>query len=281
MVEDEYIISDISTAVYTQRKLMEKIDEKNYNDLISKCSNRLKIKLNNYKYNKESNAWIRVRPCLVEGIRFKDVELDLILKNRLDINIINNEQICRKCNKSCDKKGDHAFTCGSGNGRYQRHDKIKEFLFKELKKIDIEAKMEPKNLIENTNKRPADVLAKNLFSGEDSWIDVGIRHVNYDINDVKKGNSNILNYEKEKINKYKKYIDKNQQYKDSKYRPFMIQTDGIFTKNTKIIIKKIIEIKKKKSEEDISILTGRFKSRITARLMKLNAVSILQHYKIF
>ena len=133
---------------------------------------------------------------------------------------------------------------------------------------------------EDPQKRPADVLVKGLISSENTWIDVGITHLKYDISDYKKGNQRALNYQKEKINKYKAYISDNQQYKDSTYRPFILQTDGVITKETRDIIKKIIELKSKKSDEDTSILTGRFKSILIALLMKQNAKNILQHYVI-
>ena len=61
----------------------------------------------------------------------------------------------------------------------------------------------------------------------------------------------------------------------------MMQTDGAITKGTREIITKIIKIKAEKSDEDISILTGRFKSVLIALLMKQNANNILQHYIIY
>ena len=194
--------------------------------------------------------------------------------------ITNKKQKCLKCEKLLDVYGDHAHTCATGNGRYRRHDVIKEHIHKELKKLNLDPELEPKNLFDDSNKRPADVMVDKLFHGENSWIDIGIRHVNYEVMDIKKGNNNILEYEKSKIKKYENFIDKNQKYKNSKYRPFSLQTDGVITKSTKEIITKIIQLKKEKSEEDISILTGRFKSNLIALLMKLNAKNILQHYRI-
>lgn len=279
LVEQKYKINDIDNKNFSHKQLKEKINDKNYNDLINLNDKRLNIKLNNYKYNKESNAWIRVRPCTAVGVKFTDTELRLILKTRLNMNVTNQDQVCLKCNKYCDKKGDHAHNCGKGNGRVNRHDKIKELIHKELKKLDLDSKLEPRDILDD-NSRPADVLVNDLFSNEKTWIDVGISHVKYDVNDYKKSNIKVVNYEKAKIKKYKKYIDENQEYKDSKYRPFMMQTDGIINQGTKEIINKIIDIKLQKSDEDKSILIGRFKSKLVATLMKSNAKNILQHYRI-
>ena len=125
-------------------------------------------------------------------------------------------------------------------------------------------------------------LVEGLFSNEKSWIDIGITDTDYEINDISKGNKKVLEYEKNKIKNYKKFIDENQEYKDSsRYRPFMLQTDGVITKDTRAIISKIIDIKSKKSDEDKSILMGRFKSNLIAKLMKQNAINILQHYIIY
>ena len=116
---------------------MNKIDEKAYEKLFQKVSKRQQIKLNNFKFNKEANAWIRVRPCIVEGVRFNDLELTLIIKERLGCKIINQTQKCRQCEHIMEEYVDHAHLCKTGNGRIKRHDVLKDFIYDQVPAITI------------------------------------------------------------------------------------------------------------------------------------------------
>src|SRR5690606_20106653 len=129
-----------------QKQLLNKIDNYNYNHLLSLADNRFKVILYNSRFSNSTNQWIHIKPNNVNGKKFSNVMFLLLLKRRFNIPIISSEQQCRKCNHTLDKYGDHALICKNGGDIIKRHDNIVKLLADEMHNIDIKHDIEPRNM---------------------------------------------------------------------------------------------------------------------------------------
>src|SRR5690606_13377447 len=89
--------------------------------------------------------------------------------------------------------GDHALSCASGNNRIKKHDIIVRQIYKEMTKINLNCRLEPKNLINGTRSRPADIIVTNLFNNEVTWLDVGITQTQLGMKVGSQSNNDIKN----------------------------------------------------------------------------------------
>src|SRR5690606_33671422 len=120
LIDTIKITFNIETNTYTQKKLIDNIDQINYNKIIKCADNRIKTILYNSKYSNSTNQWIHVKPNNVNGKKFTNYMFMILLKRRFNVPIISSEQKCRGCNGNIDKYGDHALICKNGNNIVRR-----------------------------------------------------------------------------------------------------------------------------------------------------------------
>src|SRR5690606_10603018 len=71
----EHKIDNLYQREYTQKELMQNIDIANYQILTKNSSTRVKLLLNDFRYNNTTNQWLHVRPNFVNGVKFNNYSL--------------------------------------------------------------------------------------------------------------------------------------------------------------------------------------------------------------
>ena len=112
----------------------------------------------------------------IRGFRLSPQEFCSFLSFRIGSKIVGPNEKCRHCNALIDFDGYHIGTCKTGDyGPTQRHNEIRDVLFKFCQKAILSPKLEA---ITNTttNRKPADIYIPNGDHGRAIAIDVTIVH---------------------------------------------------------------------------------------------------------
>ena len=107
------------------------------------------------------------------ALSFSNEEWRCLLKRRLIIPVIEEEDICLICKKkNVDISGDHCLRCDSGNARINRHDAIKERIVSDCQSARLAPTPEPSDFTQ-FHIRP-DIKISNFSLGRDTYLDIAV-----------------------------------------------------------------------------------------------------------
>ena len=101
----------------------------------------------------DSGAWVQTLPSRNLGLHLTDREIRVAVGLRLGASLVTPHP-CGSCGSLVDSQGMHGLTCKSSAGRIRRHALANDVLVRSLRKAEIEADLEPRNLVPNSELRP-------------------------------------------------------------------------------------------------------------------------------
>ena len=85
-------------------------------------------------------------------------EFIIVSRYRLGASIYKYRGVCPACDRDNDVFGDHAILCGHEGDWIARHDHLRDAIHNQAAEVMLAPKKEERNLLEDTESRPADIL---------------------------------------------------------------------------------------------------------------------------
>ncbi len=276
-VQIKYMIIDFDRKIHTTTYLCGKIELNIMNNHINTVNDRDRAHYIS-QLNRNSNSNLLLPMGKWNEIRFTNVEMRAIFYRKLGLKLIISKELCINC-------GDHGAICKYGKGIIYRHDVLVRGFSKLMKGGNIIHTIEPRNLLDGTHMKPADINSYISADGKMTALDIGITSC------TKSSTLHIAKNRKlhcanelytHKINKYNKYIkDKNININRIKYQPIILEDTGAMHKETVKLIKFIGEMRASAQNIDKSLSISYCFQYLTAILQKANVCALLNHYNIF
>ena len=213
------------------------------------------------------------------GIEYNNQEYLVLMSLYLGCDIINNDQLCKKCGAPMDKKGYHALHCKCGKHVIQRHNMIRNEVNKYMKKADYSTKLEQKYKYNDSNQMseevkgiPGDLVVTNWMQNsehEDYYMDVVV------------GNIFADSYVKSVCQKRLGLATLKEQKKLEKYNhkpniiPLAMEVMGGVGKQFRLVLQKMASRISDRTNKPQPIIMNRLRKNIVAKLMKANCQMIL------
>ena len=116
-------------------------------------------------------------PCKQFQTVLSNSQFITLAKLRLNMEVIRGGGKCECCGKLLDNLGLHCLSCTrKGGGMWNRHEAICKAILGMCRLPEIPAKSEKRDLIRDSQERPADVLLLNGKDGKPEAIDVTVVH---------------------------------------------------------------------------------------------------------
>jgi len=150
------IIQDL-TPLKSQSAISEAIDKVSFNKLLDSLLPVDKARILSASAP-HAGDFLVCPPIALLGLKLSPQEWSLAVAYRLGVEVLPSPSFCtaKGCNSEMDRKGLHAIRCGCEGDRIRRHNLLRNFFFHECKKAMMDPLKEPKNLIRNSEMRPAD-----------------------------------------------------------------------------------------------------------------------------
>ncbi len=171
---------------------------------------------------------------------------------------------------------DHAGLCKTGKGIIASHNRIVNYIGKLCEHANVVCQIEKRNLVWNSQKRPADALLYSFRNGQDVAVDVGIAsNLKESVSDSKKFSklAPANQYYREKMNAFNKYTQRNPQHglQNFQYVPFIVEQFGGIHPEAKNILAELANLIASRKGTDP-------KKTLNSIIKKLS--TILQHFPL-
>ena len=107
-------------------------------------------------------------------IHLRPTEFMVSVKYRLGMNIYQTEGKCTACPRQSDKRGDHAISCGYKGELIARHDHLRNALYNTCSQACLGPTREVRDLVAESDARPADLFLPNWSGGQDTALDITV-----------------------------------------------------------------------------------------------------------
>ena len=122
---------------------------------------------------KHASDWLTVTPSPGLGFRFLPEEFQTLVKMRLRLPLYADGISCPLCtDRTLDKLGYHAVTCGRGPDVVSRHNALRDYLYNVCRQAGFCPALEQGAGLDGTRTRPADILIPTWSLGRAGAIDV-------------------------------------------------------------------------------------------------------------
>ena len=235
------------------------------------------------------NGFFKVDQSGFFSYKLDNRRIRIIMQRKLGLDFFNTDVQCTKCQSMVRPNGDHAMTCITGKGRINRHDVIAKYIGSLCNYVGIKYKMEKRNMIPGTLKKPADILLYNFDDGKDLAIDVGISYIlkeSIPQNQYNTPLSSANQMYKEKIEIFEKIIkkkgNKNTETLPINFThiPFVLEEFGGVHPEAKEIMQQFANIIAGRMELNQNFVLQKIMNKMSAILQAKNGFMILNHFPL-
>ena len=281
-VFDRHKIQEFDAKIHTTKWMIKNIQNKQLNQLLQSKSGKDKASFM-AGLNRNANSWLNLSMKRGYGEKFTNAEFRVIAKRKLRAELSLMNEDCMECGEKLDKFGDNAIICKYGTGLIHRHDLLVLTISGLLKQANIKHDIELRHLFAENGMKPADIFIANWNEdGKCVAFDIGVTSVTRD-SIIDKSKDKLLiaatEFYNHKINKYKKYIQKNKiENQIIVYKPLIIEDHGGYHRQFVDFIKDIAKLRASALNIDEPTSIAYCFSKISASLQKANAICLLNHY---
>ena len=162
----------ITEGVMSQRRLSNAIEKQDFTNLAEQVTVAERVILEAISA-KHASDWLTVTPSPGLGFRFLPEEFQTLVKMRLRLPLYADGISCPLCtDKTLDKLGYHAVTCGRGPDVVSRHNALRDYLYNVCRQAGFCPALEQGAGLNGTRTRPADILIPTWSLGRAGAIDV-------------------------------------------------------------------------------------------------------------
>ena len=122
----------------------------------------------------KAGAWLNAVPSTHRNLNLRTQDFVIMARYRLGASIYKQPGLCPACDRPSDIFGDHAVSCGHEGDRIARHDHLRDAIFTQAAEAMLAPKKEERNLLNDTDARPADVLIPCWIDSKDAALDVTV-----------------------------------------------------------------------------------------------------------
>jgi len=156
-----------------QRELSARIDSLGVKSLLKDCSRTDEVRLCSLGAPR-SSAWLLAMPCRGPlDLTLTADQMQVALQHRLGLPLAAPADTCPDCAKELDSLGHHSLTCGRGDYRTTRHNRLRDSLFSLLAAAGMSPQKE-QGSFEADRTRPADVLVPDWKLGKSGAFDITV-----------------------------------------------------------------------------------------------------------
>jgi hypothetical protein len=123
-----------------------------------------------------SLSWLSVLPSTKLGLKLSPEEFVTSIGLTLGLKIFPQEFKCpaESCKQKMDVYGTHAILCACSGDRIKRHNALRNCLREKLSSACLSPVLEPKHILRDSGKKPADILVPDYHLGRDACLDIAI-----------------------------------------------------------------------------------------------------------
>ena len=122
----------------------------------------------------KAGAWLNAVPSSHRNLHMRTQEFTIVSRYRLGASIYKQPGLCPACDRPSDVLGDHAILCGHEGDRIARHDHLRDAIYNQAAEAMLAPKKEERNLLQDTDSRPADILIPCWIDSKDAALDVTV-----------------------------------------------------------------------------------------------------------
>ena len=256
-----------------QAMLSEFLIEKTYNVYLSNLNERDTARIKSCSM-KHSGDFLLALPNPAFGLKMIPFEFSKAIRLRLGLSVFAQSKTCPKC-KTCvlDVFGQHAQNCKYGGAPTLRHNKIRDLIFRKCQASLLAPRKEVRDLLDNTNEKPADVYIPSWLEDRPAAIDVTITNpLNMDIvgRSANQAGAAAAVRRAQKIAKYQEACA----IKNITFIPFAMETFGGLADDAHKIIEKISSAFALHNGIDFLVAKKNFYDRLSVLIQKQNASTV-------
>ena len=273
-----------------QKNLIYSVESKIFHDLYRKSDIESKIRMNSRRSAKAMSFLNDFRGIdYKKELEMNNMEFNVLLRYLYGIKIIPTERPCNLCGYTCDVKGKHSLQCRMGKEHHFRHNEMNKYLYNVIQTEYQQVRYEKKPFGQKENDKP-DIIFDEYIKLSDgtyhkAYLDLVIVDVyrtavvnKYKIGDIGHFCAGKLGV-KDKLRDYNDKFE-NLNVKNYKFVPIAMESFGGISKNIKLIIDNVMELKSKRTKKDKETLKANYYIKFSMKYMKLLIKSIFNHYQL-
>jgi hypothetical protein len=215
-------VNDIANLKFKQKYLASKLWDVEMLLVMNSMKNVHTKRLLDLAQAQYSGLWLSAIPIPSLRLNLRPLEFINAFKYYFGIPIFEANSQCNKCRTKMDEWGVHAINCKFGGDPISRHNYLRDILWRLSVESNYNARIEEKDLIENSNQRPGDVFYSGWSTARDLCVDISV--VDGFGSSSSSSKSNLDTRANQKIKKYK---DKCQEV-NVDFTPFVLDSVGGF-----------------------------------------------------
>ena len=123
-----------------------------------------------------SGDWLNALPSKALNLHMRPNEFRVAAKYRLGLPVFSSSATCpiQDCERENDLMGDHALGCPNNGERINRHNRLRDTVFKAAQSACLGPSQEIRGLLSGSEARPADVFIPAWDKGKDTALDITV-----------------------------------------------------------------------------------------------------------